>query len=92
MEIISKYLTLVAIEKLEQGELKVTINIDKDTKELFNINGSLINTKQEMLGLFYYSAKKQDIQFQIDETKKEHLDIIYNAVKKIIEELETLDI
>ena len=92
MEIISKYLTLVAIEKLEQGELKVTINIDKDTKELLNINGSLINTKQEMLGLFYYSAKKQDIQFQIDEAKKEHLDIIYNAVKKIIEELETLDI
>ena len=45
MEIISKYLTLVAIEKLEQGELKVTINIDKDTKELLNINGSLINTK-----------------------------------------------
>lgn len=92
MKIISKYLTLVAVENLECGELRVTINVDKDTKKLLNINGSLVDTKQEILGYFYYSTEKQDVQFQIDEAKKEYLDIIYNAVKKIIEELETLDI
>lgn len=92
MKIINKYLTLVATEKLECGELKLTINLDKDTKKLLNINGSLVDTKQEILGHFYYSTEEQDVQFQIDEAKKEHLDIIYNAVKKIIEELETLGI
>lgn len=93
MEIISKYLTLVAVEKLECGELRVTINIDKDTKNLINIGGSLVDIKQETLGIFYYStALHKEVQFQINETKEEYLGIIHNAVKKIIEELQTLDL